>query len=1011
MESRSEKSLSSPQRFVAQNRPKSEWPGNIGIGPNPQTSGHNTAELPIGSNSKGKTVQPPPMTMDHCRAILLLVLATITFNSIATNQKLINVSTFNLHGYSVSSKYLRDCLVTHGGVWMLQEHWLSEQQLLRMQHLGVQYVARSGMEDAISSGVYRGRPFGGVAICWSQDLNHCFSPISNFKHKRVVAAELKLNHGNILFICVYMPYFNAGRREQCMVDAMDAISMIELLIDEHPNHHIIIGGDLNTELKGESAFDALWSELCDKNSLAHCRNMVTGPQYTYRHDSLNQTKLNDHFLISSGLSTQISNLHVLDDGDNTSDHLPLMVNVSVSTKETSLSEPTSFSPRAPRWKNLSGSHKMRYEENVERLLLERQFSFPCDKKCHCRDSHCLAAIQREYDDIIYAVTEASKQLPKAAKGVEKEWWSSNLTKLRDQSMAIQSAWIAEGRPRHGPTQTERLRVRAAYKHEIRCAKKMPQHEAWDRLHTAMIDHDSESFWKRWRVIYGKKNSSCAPVVDGNTSKEGIAKAFRTAFEKNCQPNNLAKVADLDARFQIAYRDFSDSHSSICDCAEYRVTVEDTFEAIMAMKDGKCADDDGVSAEHLKNGPLILYIKIATLFNHMLSHGHVPKQFRFGTITPIIKDKNGNHGDVNNYRGITISSTISKAFERMLKQLFSDVLSSSSYQFGFKGGSSTSHALFCLRETIDYYIDHGSRVYCSFLDASKAFDRLIHSGLFLKLIQRNIPKIFLDILITWYDGLQCRVKWDGVFGDWFPVTAGVRQGGILSPSFYNIYVDELIHILQKTGVGCYISTIFAAALFYADDMCVLSPSLHGLQKLLDCCSAYCTEWDICLNAKKTKNMFFGSIKPINVCLTLNGAPIDWVSSWKYLGVVVKSGARFGCSVTERVKSFYRALNSILRIEGRSNDMILLQLIETHCVPILSYAIETVVVVNRDEKRSMRVAYNAIFRKIFGYRSFESVSNLQHSLNRPTWEELTEKRKVGFMKRARSCSRDSLVRAFC
>ena len=64
------------------------------------------------------------------------------------------------------------------------------------------------------------------------------------------------------------------------------------------------------------------------------------------------------------------------------------------------------------------------------------------------------------------------------------------------------------------------------------------------------------------------------------------------------------------------------------------------------------------------------------------------------------------------------------------------------------------------------------------------------------------------------------------------------------------------------------------------------------------------------------------------------------------------------------------------------MILLQLIETHCVPVLCYAIEMVAVANRDERRSLRVAYNSIYRKLFGYRYFESVTNLQHSLARPT-----------------------------
>ena len=79
------------------------------------------------------------------------------------------------------------------------------------------------------------------------------------------------------------------------------------------------------------------------------------------------------------------------------------------------------------------------------------------------------------------------------------------------------------------------------------------------------------------------------------------------------------------------------------------------------------------------------------------------------------------------------------------------------------------------------------------------------------------------------------------------------------------------------------------------------------------------------------------------------------------------------------------------------MVMLQLVETHCVPLLTYAIEVIHVSNRDERRQLRVAYNSLFRKIFKYRWSESVSALQAFLGRPTWEQLTEKRRDGFIKR--------------
>ena len=138
--------------------------------------------------------------------LFFILFVAFTFNSSHDNHHL-TLATFNLHGFSQSSQYLKECIHTHGGVWLVQEHWLSEQQLHQLQQLNCQFVARSGMEDAISSGIYRGRPFGGVAICWSPDLNHVIVPVTNYKHKRIAAVEIKTQNRDILLMTVYMPFF------------------------------------------------------------------------------------------------------------------------------------------------------------------------------------------------------------------------------------------------------------------------------------------------------------------------------------------------------------------------------------------------------------------------------------------------------------------------------------------------------------------------------------------------------------------------------------------------------------------------------------------------------------------------------------------------------------------------------------------------------------------------------------------------------------------------------------
>ena len=136
--------------------------------------------------------------------------------------------------------------------------------------------------------------------------------------------------------------------------------------------------------------------------------------------------------------------------------------------------------------------------------------------------------------------------------------------------------------------------------------------------------------------------------------------------------------------------------------------------------------------------------------------------------------------------------------------------------------------------------------------------------------------------------------------------------------------------------------------------------------------------------------------------------EWVTKWKHLGVTLLQSRLFNCCVDETLSKFYRAANSILRVDGRSDDVTMLRLLETHCVSVLSYAIDVIHISDRRMKSKMRVAYNSIFRKLFNYTWRESVTELQHALGRPTWEELITKREQNFLNKCRSMSSDSLVR---
>ena len=944
-------------------------------------------------------------------SIMLLFSIYCILFTFASINKQFTIASHNLHSYKKSSTFHKQCIDSYGGVWMAQELWLPENRLSQLTSLGVQFVARSGMEDAVSSGIMRGRPYGGVSIAWSPDMDHVIKPLINYRHKRIVCVEISADPHPLLLISVYMPFYDASKRTECMAETADAIAMLEEILSDHPLHQFIIGGDLNTELRGHSPFDQLWSNFVTKYDLLCCdqfnnnNNNNNNNNFTYFHDSLNQRKWIDHFLVSASIAPSTENHCILDLGDNTSDHHPIKLDIKCNIQ----AEPEKIIPPAKspslKWEKCTQEQKTNYSNRLAELLHR---SHSVIKRCniaHCQRGDCIASLQMEYDNLTQIINVADKVLPRHKPGVEKHWWTSELTALRNQCMEIHRLWLLEEKPRSGPTNDERCRVRAAYKRAIRHAQKKPKQDSWNRLHNTLSSKSTTEFWKSWRKLYCKNQSDLHTVVNGVTSKTEIAESFKNHFVKVSEPNNRQRVDRLNDDFRVQYQDVLADHGN-CSCSSHYISLNNVIDAAFSMQKGKCSDDSSIHAEHIFNAPMPLFTRMEDLFNGMLLHGFVPSQFQRGTIVPIVKDRSGDKGEMNNHWGITIAPIISKVFEHALHIVFQSSLTTSAHQFGFKRKSSTSLAIHCLKETINYYTSHGSNVNCSFLDASKAFDRLVHAGLFTKLLQRQVPLILLNVIIAWYADLQCRVRWGDTFSQWFEVKAGVRQGGILSPSFYSIYVDELVEVLSKIGIGCHLRGVFLSILLYADDMALTAPSLKGLQILISATEEYCQNWDIMLNSKKTKNLSFGKKTDLPP-LTLDGKSIEWVDSWTYLGVKLQAHRQFNCDIDGKVKSFYRCANAILRIDGRSDEMVMLQLMESQCISILTYAVEVIHVADRDQRRRLRVAYNSIFRRIFGYRNWESVTNLQHALHRPTWEELIVKRTANFMKSVAECPILSLI----
>jgi len=267
-------------------------------------------------------------------------------------------------------------------------------------------------------------------------------------------------------------------------------------------------------------------------------------------------------------------------------------------------------------------------------------------------------------------------------------------------------------------------------------------------------------------------------------------------------------------------------------------------------------------------------------------------------------------DFSNYRGITLSPVISKLFEMVLLVQFEDQLSSDPLQFGFKRKSSCSHAIFAFKTTVDNYIKNGTTLSVCALDITKAFDILM---------DRLLPREFIGLLYDWFGKCFVCVCWCKAYSSWFQILAGVRQGGILSPVLFAVYMDPLIARLRSLGLGCRVLDEFFGCLFYADDILLMVHSNHSMQLILNVCDKFAEEFDMRFNGSKSVAMRVGNRYNENcAALQLAGKDIVYVSELKYLGICVSAAKLVQFSVEHLRLKFYRMFNCIYSKSKAANS---------------------------------------------------------------------------------------------
>ena len=369
--------------------------------------------------------------------------------------------------------------------------------------------------------------------------------------------------------------------------------------------------------------------------------------------------------------------------------------------------------------------------------------------------------------------------------------------------------------------------------------------------------------------------------------------------------------------------------------------EEVEKAIRSLPVGKSPGADNIPAELLKNGGSHLADLITTICQKVWETKQWPEEWTRSLIIPL--PKKGNTRLCQNHRTISLISHTSKIMLRVilnrLKTQAEEHLAEE--QAGFRAGRSTVEQIFNCRIMMEKHLQHQKDLVHNFIDFKKAFDRVWHDGLWHVMRGFGIEEGLVQVIQALYNTTNSAVLLNSDIGNYFKTTVGVRQGCLLSPVLFNLFLENIMReTLQDFNSTVSIGGRTISNLRFADDIDLMGGSNHELQDLTDRLTTRSGAYGMEVSNEKSKVMA-NSVHNTHAQIHMNGQQLEEVDAFKYLGSTLTKDGRSSTEIKTRIGIATSAMTKLNKI-WRSKDISFktkLKLYKALIVSILLYGCES------------------------------------------------------------------------